>query len=124
MSFEKVPAQPIASPLREGREASPQLADDPGLALREFIATIRRRWACVLGSTVAVVSLTLCYLVMVRPIYTASAQILVDPPGHKNVENNVTSESLPPDGGIAFAENQLDSWNRKASCAGWWSAND
>jgi uncharacterized protein involved in exopolysaccharide biosynthesis/Mrp family chromosome partitioning ATPase len=108
MSFEKVPAQPIASPLRAGKEAAPQLGDDPGRALRELIATIRRRWACALGVTVAVVFLTLCYLVMVRPIYTASAQILVDPAGQRNLQNNnVTTDGLPPDGAIAFAENQL-----------------
>jgi uncharacterized protein involved in exopolysaccharide biosynthesis/Mrp family chromosome partitioning ATPase len=107
MSFERVPAQAVATPLRATREAHPQLPDNPSVALRELISVARRRWITGLGTTIAVTSLAVCYLLTASPLYTATVQMLLDPPGRRTVDNSVTSESFPPDGGVAFAENQL-----------------
>src|SRR6185369_10182464 len=106
MSFERVPAQAVATPLRATREAHPQLPDNPSVALRELISVARRRWITGLGTTIAVTSLAVCYLLTASPLYTATVQMLLDPPGRRTVDNSVTSESFPPDGGVAFAENQ------------------
>ncbi len=105
--FEKTPAEVMPLPIHLGRPELPQRPDDPGVDLKEVIAILGRRRACVFGTTAALVLLVLCYIVLAHPIYTASVQIPREPRGQRILDSDASSDGLPPDGGIALAESQL-----------------
>jgi polysaccharide biosynthesis transport protein len=106
MSFEKGPTF-VTRPWSAGRVEEVQLSDQPGIDLKELLAIVRRRRMLFLGISGTVILLTLLYLFAVKPTYTASAEILLDPTGERMTESGPVSESAPPDGGAAFAESQL-----------------
>lgn len=107
MSFERASMQVLANPAHIVGQELPARPDDPGIDLKEVIAILKRRWPWVLVTTLTVVLIVVAYLVHAKPIYTASAQILVDPPGRRVTDSETAPDALPPDGGIAFAESQL-----------------
>jgi uncharacterized protein involved in exopolysaccharide biosynthesis/Mrp family chromosome partitioning ATPase len=88
------------------RGAAPQ-ADDPRIDLKELIQVIRRRRKSILWTAAVPVLLALAYGLLATPLYTASTQILIDPRDRRIVTNEVTPETLAPDGGIAVVESQL-----------------
>jgi uncharacterized protein involved in exopolysaccharide biosynthesis/Mrp family chromosome partitioning ATPase len=103
MSFEK----PRPGTLLAGRYDLPQRPDDPGVDLKELMAILARRRRCLLVMSLAVVLPVLYYLLSATPIYTASAQILVEPRAQRTIDNQAGADSYPPDGGMAFVESQL-----------------
>jgi len=66
----------------------------------------RRRnwiWLCAAAATVA----TLLYCWMTPTLFTATAQIIVDPRDRQVVSNDINPSSISPDGGVTQVESQV-----------------
>jgi uncharacterized protein involved in exopolysaccharide biosynthesis len=65
----------------------------------------RRRWIALSGAMFAIAALAYC---LITPsLFTATAQIIVDPRDKQVVTNDVNPSSVSPDGGIAQVESQV-----------------
>ena len=65
----------------------------------------RRKWIALSGVTFAIAALAYC---LITPsLFTATAQIIVDPRDKQVVSNDVNPSSVSPDGGIAQVESQV-----------------
>ncbi len=65
----------------------------------------RRRTVFAVAALVSLAALV--YVVAVPPLYTATAQILVDPRDRQVVTNDVNPSALGPDGGVTQVESQV-----------------
>ncbi|MDP4005902.1 exopolysaccharide transport family protein [Methylobacterium sp. NEAU K] len=66
-----------------------------------------RRKRTVLGTALLLGLAVLAYAVLTPSLYTATAQILIDPRDRQVVSNDVNPGALSPDGGIAQIESQV-----------------
>ncbi len=66
-----------------------------------------RRKRTVLGTALVLGLLVLAYALITPSLYTATAQILIDPRDRQVVLNDVNPAALSPDGGIAQVESQV-----------------
>jgi polysaccharide biosynthesis transport protein len=66
-----------------------------------------RRRALVLATAAVLGCAALAYGLLTPPLYSASAQILVDPRDRHVVSNDVNPGTLAPDGGVAQVESQV-----------------
>ncbi|MBE7203632.1 MAG: lipopolysaccharide biosynthesis protein, partial [Parafilimonas terrae] len=66
-----------------------------------------RRKALVFGTALLLSLAVLAYAVIAPSLYTATAQILIDPRDRQVVSNDVNPGALSPDGGIAQVESQV-----------------
>ncbi|MCJ2052251.1 GumC family protein [Methylobacterium sp. J-070] len=66
-----------------------------------------RRKALVLGTALLLGLAVLAYALLTPALYTATAQILIDPRDRQVVSNDVNPGALSPDGGIAQVESQV-----------------
>ncbi|SFM20393.1 GumC family protein [Methylobacterium pseudosasicola] len=66
-----------------------------------------RRKRTVLGTALVLGLLVLAYAMITPSLYTATAQILIDPRDRQVVLNDVNPGALSPDGGIAQVESQV-----------------
>ncbi|KST57132.1 lipopolysaccharide biosynthesis protein [Methylobacterium sp. GXS13] len=66
-----------------------------------------RRKRTVLGTALVLGLLVLAYALITPSLYTATAQILIDPRDRQVVLNDVNPGALSPDGGIAQVESQV-----------------
>ena len=106
MLQEKI-AEPLGRVIPHPASAAPApSSEDPRVDLKELIQIIRRRRVSVLWTAAIPVVLALLYGFLATPLYTASTQILIDPRDRRIVSNEVTPETLAPDGGIAVVESQ------------------
>jgi uncharacterized protein involved in exopolysaccharide biosynthesis/Mrp family chromosome partitioning ATPase len=65
----------------------------------------RRKWIALSGAIFAIAALAYC---LISPsLFTASAQIIVDPRDKQVVSNDINPSSVSPDGGIAQVESQV-----------------
>ena len=65
----------------------------------------RRKWIAVSGAIFAIAALLYC---LIAPsLFTATAQIIVDPRDKQVVSNDINPSSVSPDGGIAQVESQV-----------------
>lgn len=64
-----------------------------------------RRWIIAVTALVILAS-TLIYCVFAPPLYTATAEILIDPRDKQVLTNNINPVALPPDGGVTQVESQ------------------
>ncbi|MGU3537899.1 GumC family protein [Methylobacterium sp. A54F] len=93
---EPVQAEPYAP-------ARPDTAAEVGDLWRILV---RRRWL-VLATALALGAVALAYAVLTPSLYTATAQILIDPRDRQVVTNDVNPGALAPDGGVAQVESQV-----------------
>nr|WP_276082234.1 exopolysaccharide transport family protein [Methylobacterium sp. GC_Met_2] len=66
-----------------------------------------RRKTLVIGTALLLALLALIYALLTPSLYTATAQILIDPRDRQVVSNDVNPGTLSPDGGIAQVESQV-----------------
>lgn len=93
------PVQP-ALPDRSGRpETSAEVGD--------LWRILWRRKRLVFGTALLLALLALAYALLTPSLYTATAQILIDPRDRQVVSNDVNPGTLSPDGGIAQVESQV-----------------
>ncbi|WP_342153337.1 exopolysaccharide transport family protein [Methylorubrum sp. SB2] len=65
-----------------------------------------RRRATIVLTTLALVAATLAYCVLTPPLYTATAQILIDPRDRQVLTNDINPTMVAPDGGVTQVESQ------------------
>ena len=92
----------------------PALPDRPGHGRPETTAEfgdlwriLWRRKRIVFGTALLLALLALAYALLTPSLYTATAQILIDPRDRQVVSNDVNPGALSPDGGIAQVESQV-----------------
>ena len=92
----------------------PALPDRPGHGRPETTAEfgdlwriLWRRKRIVFGTALLLALLALAYALLTPSLYTATAQILIDPRDRQVVSNDVNPGTLSPDGGIAQVESQV-----------------
>ncbi len=90
-------ARSVATPGTQG-DGTVQVAD-----LRRILWH-RRKW--VLGTCLLLTALALLYGLLTPKLYTATAQVLVDPRDRQVVNNDINSNAMAPDGGVTHAESQ------------------
>ena len=93
------PVQP-ALPERPGR---PETTAEAG----DLWRILWRRKKLVIGTALLLGLLALSYALLTPSLYTATAQILIDPRDRQVVSNDVNPGTLSPDGGIAQVESQV-----------------
>lgn len=65
-----------------------------------------RRRATIVWTTLTLVAATLAYCVLTPPLYTATAQLLIDPRDRQVLTNDINPTMVAPDGGITQVESQ------------------
>ncbi|MBP1182332.1 GumC family protein [Methylobacterium sp. PvR107] len=92
----------------------PGYPERPGLSQPETTAEfgdlwriLWRRKRLVFGTAFLLGLLVLAYALITPSLYTATAQILIDPRDRQVVSNDVNPGALSPDGGIAQVESQV-----------------
>ena len=104
MVYEAIARSEIV-PLRSN--AARERHDDRRIDLKELLSILSRRRRWIVWTAALFLAAALGYGLVARALYTATAQILVDPREQHVVANDVTPTSLPADGGIAQVESQL-----------------
>lgn len=66
-----------------------------------------RRWKTIVGTAVVLGLAALAYAVITPSLYTATAQLLIDPRDRVVVTNDVNPGALSPDGGVTQVESQV-----------------
>ena len=87
------PAEP------EPQQTTVELSDLKGILLH--------RSMLILGTAVSLVLAALLYGLVTPPLFSSTAQIIIDPRDRQVVSNDVNPSSLSPDGGIAQVESQV-----------------
>ncbi|PJI53033.1 lipopolysaccharide biosynthesis protein, partial [Methylobacterium radiotolerans] len=95
------PVQP-AHPERPGPNRPDTTAE-----LGDLWRILWRRKRLVFGTALLLGLLALAYALITPSLYTATAQILIDPRDRQVVSNDVNPAGLSPDGGIAQVESQV-----------------
>jgi succinoglycan biosynthesis transport protein ExoP len=85
----------------------PSRPDDARVDLKELTRIVKRQRRSILWTAAVPVILTLAYILIATPLYTASTQILIDPRDRRIVNNEVNPEILAADGGVAVVESQV-----------------
>jgi uncharacterized protein involved in exopolysaccharide biosynthesis/Mrp family chromosome partitioning ATPase len=94
-----------AAPAGAGGMDVPRRADG-AVELSELWRILWHRRLMILATAAALTLATLAYGLLTPSLYTASAQILIDPRDRNVVSNDVNPSSISPDGGIAQVESQ------------------
>lgn len=97
-------ARPTRRPLVSG---APSQSDERGVNLKEIIAILvqrRRVFACTVG---VVLLTTMTYLLFTPRIYTATAELLLQPRAQRGAEQNATPDLLTADGIATVVDTQL-----------------
>lgn len=76
--------------LDQSQPVAPQNED--AIDLRRIQDFLKRRWKTIVAVTIATMIATLAGLLMVKPRYTATAEILLDPAGHKAFGESILPE--------------------------------
>lgn len=79
---------------------------DGAVEISELWRILWHRRFMTLGIAGVLAGLALAYGVLTSPLYTASAQLLIDPRDRNVVSNDVNPSSVSPDGGLAQVESQ------------------
>jgi len=79
---------------------------DGAVEISELWRILWHRRFMILGIAGVLAGLALAYGVLTSPLYTASAQLLIDPRDRNVVSNDVNPSSVSPDGGLAQVESQ------------------
>lgn len=66
-----------------------------------------RRWTLILGTATALGLAALAYALLTPSLYTATAQLLIDPRDRVVVSNDINPGALSPDGGVTQVESQV-----------------
>ncbi|MCJ2038035.1 exopolysaccharide transport family protein [Methylobacterium sp. J-059] len=66
-----------------------------------------RRWKLILGTASVLGLAALAYAVLTPSLYTATAQLMIDPRDRVVVNNDVNPGALSPDGGVTQVESQV-----------------
>ena len=95
------PAQPMPS------ERMPAHRPDTTAEFGDLWRILWRRRRLVLATALILGAMVLAYALITPSLYTATAQILIDPRDRQVVLNDVNPGALSPDGGIAQVESQV-----------------
>ncbi len=68
----------IADDEHEGHEAESFVPEDSGFSLVDFLRIVRVRWKVIAGATVVVTALAVAFVVLMTPLYSASAIVMLD----------------------------------------------
>ncbi|TXM76382.1 polysaccharide biosynthesis tyrosine autokinase [Methylobacterium sp. WL103] len=68
---------------------------------------LARRWKMILGTAAVLGLAALAYAVVTPSLYTATAQLLIDPRDRMVVTNDINPGALAPDGGVTQVESQV-----------------
>lgn len=79
---------------------------DGAVEISELWRILWHRRVMILAIAGLLAGLALAYGVVTAPLYTASAQLLIDPRDRNVVSNDVNPSSVSPDGGLAQVESQ------------------
>lgn len=87
--------QPV--PMSHEQAIAVEAAHGEGITLTGILRILRRRFAIIAATTAALVVLAGLVVIVVRPVYTATATILIDPrrPNTVNLEKSQTSIQSP-----------------------------
>lgn len=85
------------APISHENAIATDAARGEGITLTEILRILRRRFAIIAATTAVLVVLAGLVIIVVRPIYTATSTILIDPrrPNTVNLEKNQTSVQSP-----------------------------
>ncbi|QGY02671.1 polysaccharide biosynthesis tyrosine autokinase [Methylobacterium mesophilicum SR1.6/6] len=96
------------SPMQEPHPERPaQGRPDTTAEFGDLWRILWRRKTLVFGTALLLSLAVLAYAVIAPSLYTATAQILIDPRDRQVVSNDVNPGALSPDGGIAQVESQV-----------------
>ncbi|KTR06006.1 hypothetical protein NS365_09475 [Aureimonas ureilytica] len=85
----------------------PSHAEDSSVELGELKGILVHRRGLILGTAVLLAVLALVYGLVTPPLYSATAEILIDPRDRQIVSNAINPSTLSPDGGITQVESQV-----------------
>ncbi|MEQ8747394.1 polysaccharide biosynthesis tyrosine autokinase [Pyruvatibacter sp.] len=78
--------------------------DEDLIDIRALINVLRRRMGVIAGSVLLITGITLLVVFQLTPLYTASAQILIDPREQQVVDIEAVMSGLPPDSAAIDSE--------------------
>lgn len=87
------------------RPAPPQDADS--VAIGDLWRILRHRWRWIAISTILFAAAALAYGMLTPSLFSATAQIIIDPRDKLIVNNDVNPGGISPDGGITQVESQV-----------------
>lgn len=110
--FERIPTRtPLPVPQGPERPRGPDIGTgakvDTSAEIGDLWRILVRRRRAVLGITAAFGLAALLYAFLATPLYTASAQILIDPRDRQVVSGDLNATALAPDGGVTQVESQV-----------------
>ncbi len=92
-------------PLVPERASAPR--PDTTAELGDVWRILFRRWRLILGTATALGLAALAYAILTPALYTATAQLLIDPRDRVVVSNDINPGALSPDGGVTQVESQV-----------------
>lgn len=96
--------QPVPQALRF---AAPHGLSDGTAEIADIWRILWHRRAWIIVTAAILTALTLLYCLLTPSIYTAKAQILIDPRDRQIVSNDTNSSTVAADGGVTQAESQV-----------------
>lgn len=106
MSYERVETAPVAPRTRGPARVAPPAAE-PGVDLKGIVSILKRRRGTVLAVAAAILLAVIAYLSVATPVYTAAAQLLVEPRWQRAGDDGSGPDPLPAEGVSALVESQL-----------------
>ncbi len=88
------------------RLRSPRPQPDTSAEIGDLWRILRARRAWIIGTAAILTAIAVAYAMLAPPLYTATAQILIDPRDKQIVSNDVNPVAMAPDGGVIQVESQ------------------
>jgi uncharacterized protein involved in exopolysaccharide biosynthesis len=80
--------------------------DDNSVQIADIWQIAKFRWRWLAAASIGCAMLALAYALLTPKLYTAAAEVLVDPRGRQIVANDINPSTASPDGGVAQVESQ------------------
>ncbi len=96
----------VSTARAEGSRSAARARPDGAVEIAEIWLILWHRRVMILAAAAVLVAATVLYGLLTPALFTASAQILVDPRDRIVVSNDVNPNALSPDGGVAQVESQ------------------
>lgn len=84
----------------------PDGVDDNSVQIADIWQIAKFRWRWLAAASIGCAVLALAYALLTPKLYTAAAEVLVDPRGRQIVANDINPSTASPDGGVAQVESQ------------------
>lgn len=88
------------------RLRSARAQPDTSAEIGDLWRILRARRAWIIGTAALLTAIAVAYAMLSPPLYTATAQILIDPRDKQIISNDVNPVAMAPDGGVIQVESQ------------------